>query len=342
MAINVSPSLNKMMQRGKDFLGCEYPIMKGAMTWVSEPNLVAAVCNAGGFAALAGGNTPPEILREQIKETKRLTDKNFAVNLVTISPSYHSQIELLQEEKVPFVVFAGSIPSGKEIALVKATGAKVICFAPTFSLAKRVVKFGADALIIEGSEAGGHIGFVSTTVLLQQVLFELGEKLPIFVCGGIATGKMFAHMMMMGAAGVQLGTRFVMTEECQVHENFKNIFKRANAREAMSTSQFSPILPVVGVRAIKNESTEKFAALQLEMIEKVKNEEISKHDAQMKIEGFWMGALREAAIEGNIKEGSLMAGQSVGLVKNITTVCEMLEELITDANDEIEVVKGRL
>jgi len=342
MGIKVSKSLGKMMQRGKDFLGCEYPIMKGAMTWVSEPKLVAAVCNAGGFAALAGGNTPPEILREQIQETKRLTDKNFAVNLVTISPSYQSQMELLQEEKVPFVVFAGSIPSGKDIALVKKSGSKVICFAPTFSLAKRVVKFGADALIIEGSEAGGHIGFVSTTVLLQQVLFELGEKLPIFVCGGIATGKMFAHIMMMGAAGVQLGTRFVMTEECHVHENFKKVFRRANARDAMATSQFSPNLPVVAVRALKNESTEKFATLQLEMLKKLKNEEISRYDAQMEIEKFWMGALREAAIEGNIKEGSLMAGQSVGLVKEVTTVYEMLEELINDANSEINAVKERL
>ena len=194
---NVRP----LLKRGSEFLGVKYPIICGAMTWVSEPKLVSAVANAGAFGCLAGGNAPTEVLRAQIAEMKERTDKPFAVNLITIAPAYHSHLEMLAEVKVPYIVFAGSFPREKEIAAAKATGAKVLCFASTISIAERMIRFGADAIILEGSEAGGHIGHVSTTVLVQQVLYRFCDQIPIFVAGGIGTGKMMAHMLLMGAAG---------------------------------------------------------------------------------------------------------------------------------------------
>ncbi len=342
MSIEVEPTLEKLMQPGKDFLGCEYPILKGAMTWVSEPTLVAAVCDAGGFASLAGGNTPVDILQKQIQEVKKLTDKNFAVNLITISPSYPDHIKMIQEEIVPFVVFAGTIPTGEEIQLVKKTGAKVIAFAPTLPLAKRLVKQGADALIIEGTEAGGHIGSITTTVLLQEILFELRDQVPVFVAGGIGTGKMIAHLMMMGAAGVQMGTRFVLSDECTANEKFKAMFKRGKSRDAVATSQFDAALPIVSVRAIKNQGTSEFTDLQLDLLKKLKAETIEKEAAQLECEKYWMGALRNAAVEGDIEKGSLMAGQSVGLIKKSLPVKDLLEELISDANEEVKLIKAKL
>ena len=259
--------MNKLMERGSRFLNVRYPIICGAMTWVSEPNLVAAVCNNGAFGCLAGGNTPPEILKAQISELRTLTDKPFAVNLITIAPAYHDHIAMLKtlEEPVPYIVFAGSIPKEQEIASIKETGAKVICFASTISIAERMIRFGADALVLEGAEAGGHIGHVSTTVLIQQLLFRFGETLPIFVAGGIATGRMAAHLLLCGAAGIQMGTRFVMTHEYKAHPKFKEYFARANARDAMSTAQFDPKLPVVSVRVIRNHGTEEFTKLPVHL-----------------------------------------------------------------------------
>ena len=163
------PLMNRLMKRGQDFLNVKYPIICGAMTWVSDPQLVATVCNHGAFGCLAGGNTPPEILRDQIAEVRTLTDKPFAVNLITIAPAYHDHIALLQslENPVPYVVFAGSIPKQQEIAAIKATGAKTICFASTISIAERMIRYGADALVLEGTEAGGHIGDRNAEALAQ-------------------------------------------------------------------------------------------------------------------------------------------------------------------------------
>ena len=190
----------KLCARGSEFLNCRYPIICGAMTWVSEPQLVAAVCNNGGFGCLAGGNAPTAVLQEQIGQLRSLTANPFAVNLITIAPAYKEHLAMIKDNPVEYIVFAGSFPKEKEVEAAKATGAKVMCFASTLSIAERMIKFGADAIILEGSEAGGHIGHVSAMVLLQQVLFKVGDKIPVFVAGGIATGKMIAHVMMMGAA----------------------------------------------------------------------------------------------------------------------------------------------
>lgn len=324
--------MDRLMQRGREFLNVRYPIICGAMTWVSEPKLVATVCNSGAFACLAGGNTPPEILKAQIAELRTLTDKPFAVNLITIAPAYHDHIAMLKslETPVPYIVFAGSIPKEKEIADIKATGAKVICFASTVSIAERMIRFGADALVLEGAEAGGHIGHVSTTVLIQQLLFRFGETLPIFVAGGVATGKLTAHLLLCGAAGVQMGTRFVMTEECQAHPRFKEYFSKAKARDAMSTAQFDPKLPVVSVRVIRNHGTEEFTKLQLELVKKVNEGTTTRQEAQLELERFWVGSLRKAVVDGDVEYGSVMAGQSVGLMDKITSVNDVIHEIMAD------------
>src|SRR6056297_1326407 len=175
---------DRYFKQGNDFLGTAYPIICGAMTWVSDPELVSAVSNAGGFGVLAGGNAPVDIMEEQINQTRELTDKPFGVNLITIAPNYPKQLELVGKMNLPFVIFAGSFPKKKEVQIAKASGAKVLCFASTKSIAKTMIRYGADALILEGMEAGGHVGHVSTVVLLQQVLFEVLEEIPVFVGGG--------------------------------------------------------------------------------------------------------------------------------------------------------------
>ena len=340
--MNESKLLRSLMNRGSEFLNCEYPIICGAMTWVSDPKLIAAVANNGGFGCLAGGNAPSEILKQQVAEVRALTDKPFGVNLITIAPAYKEHLKSLKELKLEYIVFAGSFPRANEIAVAKETGAKVMCFASTLSIAKRMVRFGADAIILEGSEAGGHIGHVSATVLMQQVLFEIGEDIPVFMAGGIATGKMMAHTLLMGAAGVQLGTRFVMTDECCAHEKFKTVFKRANARDAISTPQYDSSLPVVAVRALRNKGLQGFGQLQLKLLKKLGAGEISRENAQEEVETFWMGALRKAVVDGDVDNGSLMAGQSVGLVDEIVPVRELIAELINDASSTLENIKTKL
>ena len=334
--------MERLMERGSRFLNVRYPIICGAMTWVSEPKLVAAVCNNGGFGCLAGGNTPPEILKQQISELRSLTDGSFAVNLITIAPAYHDHIAMLKslEKPVSYIVFAGSIPKEQEIASIKETGAKVICFASTISIAERMIRYGADALVLEGTEAGGHIGHVSSTVLVQQLLFKFGETLPIFVAGGIATGKLAAHLLLCGAAGIQMGTRFVMTEECLAHPKFKEYFVRANARDAMSTAQFDPRLPVVSVRVIRNHGTQEFTKLQLELVKKVAEGTITRQDAQAELERFWVGSLRKAVVEGDVDYGSVMAGQSVGLMNKVSSVNEVIHEILRDGEAELQRMKN--
>ena len=340
---NASPDLlTPMFTRGTDFLGSRYPILCGAMTWVSEPKLVAAVCNNGCFGCIAGGNAPTDILAKQIEETRSMTKNNFGVNLITIAPSYKSHLEMLKDAHVPYIIFAGSFPREKEVAAAKATGAKVLCFASTISIADRMIRFGADAIILEGSEAGGHIGHVSSMILIQQLLFKYADTLPIFIAGGVATGKMMAHLLMMGAAGVQLGTRFVMTEECMVHPKFKEVFLKANARDAIATPQYDSKLPVVAVRALKNKGMQQFGALQLRLLKELEAGTIHRQQAQEEVERFWVGALRRAAVDGDVDNGSLMAGQAVGLMNKITPISDLVVELLTDANNELLAVRSKL
>lgn len=331
----------RLAERGTAFLGTKYPLIAGAMTWVSDYQLVKAVADNGAFPVLAGGNMPPEIFEKEVDRCIEGLKAPFAVNMITIAPNFRAHYEILRAKKVPFVVFAGSFPRGPDVAGMKTAGKRVLAFASEESIARQQIGYGVDALILEGSEAGGHIGHVSLTVLLQQVLFEFDE-VPIFVGGGVANGKMIAHLLLMGAAGVQLGTRFVMTDECTAHPRFKEAFLRARARQAISTPQYDSRLHVVAVRAIKNKAHEDFSKLQLELIGKLDRSEITREKAQYDVESFWVGALRRAVVDGDIERGSLMAGQSVGLMHDVAPMSAVIERLVTDAETELERVAARL
>jgi enoyl-[acyl-carrier protein] reductase II len=333
--------LDKLWRRGKAFLGSDIPVIAGAMTWISDSSFVAAVCNAGAFGSLAAGNMEPAALADEIRRTQDLTDRPFAVNLITIAPNYRAHLDAAVNGGVPFIVFGGSFPRKPEIRRAKEGGAKVMAFAPTESLARHLIDAGVDALILEGNEAGGHIGHVSLGILLQQVLLKVDE-VPVFVAGGIATGAYIAHLLLMGAAGVQLGTYFVLTEECGVHPRFKEAFIKAQARDAVATPQVGSELKVVPVRALRNKGLEGFLEMQVELIHKRKRKEISHEEAQRRVETFWVGALRRAAKDGDIDSGSLMAGQSVGLVSRIRPLNEALAILVAEAESELSRVRRRL
>jgi enoyl-[acyl-carrier protein] reductase II len=333
--------LDKVWSRGKEFLGSELPVLCGAMTWISDPKLVSLMSNLGAFGVLAAGNMPPDLFASEVDETFRLTKRPFAGNVITIAPNYRAHLDILCEKKVSHIVFAGSIPRGTEVQQAKDSGAKVMCFASTGSIAKRMISYGADALILEGSEAGGHIGHVSTIVLLQEILFQFPET-PIFVAGGIATGRMIAHLALMGAAGAQMGTRFVMAEECGAHDKFKDVFRKARAREAISTPQYSAKLPVVSVRALNNHAMAHFGDLQLDLLEKLRTGELNRTEAQFKVEEYWVGSLRNAAVDGDVEHGSLMAGQSVGILDRVQPLRDILQELVDEADLGIQNVEGKL
>jgi enoyl-[acyl-carrier protein] reductase II len=332
---------HELFDRGTEFLGSRYPIICGAMTWISDSVLVSSVCNAGGFGCLASGNAPADILSREIARTRELTSNPFGVNVITVSPAYRSHLDVLCENPVPVVIFAGSIPKEQDVERIKSSGSRVMCFAPTRAMASRLVRFGVDGLILEGTEAGGHIGPVSLTVLLQEILFD-DHPVPIFVGGGLALGSFCAHLLMMGAAGVQLGTRFAVSRESCAHPDFKAAFLKAEARDAISTSQFDARIPVIPVRTLRNRGTADFGRLQLELIGQLNRGEITRTDGQMRLEEFWLGGLRRAVQEGDVDYGSMMAGQSVGLVKSSQSVEEIIQELVRDMEAEIDRVRSRL
>ncbi|RME69038.1 MAG: 2-nitropropane dioxygenase [Alphaproteobacteria bacterium] len=327
---NARQTLERLWQRGCAFLGTRYAIMGGAMTWVSERHLVAAISNAGGFGVIACGAMPPALLEQEIAGTRELTDKPFGVNLITLHPELEKLVECCLATNVGHVVLAGGLPPAWAIERLKAAGVKVICFAPALALARKLVRAGVDALVIEGHEAGGHIGPVSTAVLAQEILPEMRE-VPVFVAGGIGRGESIASYLLMGASGVQLGTRFVCAAESIAHADFKKAFLRASARDAVVSVQLDPRFPVIPVRALKNAGTEQFMKTQADVIARFKAGELSQEEAQLAIEHYWAGALRRAVIEGDVEHGSLMAGQSVGMVKSIQPTAAIIEELIEQA-----------
>jgi enoyl-[acyl-carrier protein] reductase II len=328
--LHISTSLNTLWQRGCDFLGSPLAIMGGAMSWVSERNLVAAISNGGGFGTIACGAMSPELLLKEIQGTKALTTKPFGVNLITMHPQMDALIDVCLAEHIGHIVLAGGLPPATAIKKVKDSGAKLLCFTPTSALGKKLVRMGADALIIEGMEAGGHIGPVSTSVLAQEILPEIRD-VPIFVAGGIGRGEAIVSYLEMGAAGVQLGTRFVCAFESIAHANFKKAFMRASARDAVPSLQLDPRFPVIPVRAIANDGAKKFMEKQRDVITRFDAGEFTKEQAQLEIEHFWAGALRRAVIEGDVDTGSVMAGQSVGMVKSEQSTADILAELVQQA-----------
>jgi enoyl-[acyl-carrier protein] reductase II len=328
--------LARRMARGCEFLGSEVAIMCGAMSWVSERNLVAAMSNAGGFGLIACGAMTPDLLDAEIAGTKALTDKPFGVNLITMHPMLMELIAVCAKHEVSHVVLAGGLPPPGSLDAIKANGAKLICFAPALSLAKKLIRSGVDALVVEGMEAGGHIGPVSTSVLAQEILPEVSEQVPVFVAGGIGRGEAIAGYLDMGAAGVQLGTRFVCATESIAHANFKKAFIRASARDAVASVQLDPRLPVIPVRALKNASTELFTAKQREVAQLLDEGKVEMMEAQLQIEHYWAGALRRAVIDGDVENGSLMAGQSVGMVTREEPVAEIIATLMAEAAHALE------
>jgi enoyl-[acyl-carrier protein] reductase II len=328
--------LKELMHRGTEFLGCEVAILGGAMSWVSERNLVSAISNAGGFGVIACGAMTPELLDTEIAETKARTAKPFGVNLITMHPQLSELIDICAKHAVSHVVLAGGLPPGGAIDRIKGSGAKLIAFAPALALAKKMMRSGADALVIEGMEAGGHIGPVSTSVLAQEILPVVAKDIPVFVAGGIGRGGAIAAYLEMGAVGVQIGTRLVCATESIAHANFKKAFIRASARDAIPSVQIDPRLPVIPVRALKNREMENFAAKQREVAQLLDDGQVEMAEAQLQIEHYWAGALRRAVIDGDIDRGSVMAGQSVGMVTKEEPVMDIIRELTDEAAAALE------
>ncbi len=326
--------LDRLWARGTAFLGTETALLAGAMSWVSERHLVSAISNAGGFGVIACGAMGPDLLEAEIAATQALTSRPFGVNLITMHPQLDDLVQVCIAAKVGHVVLAGGIPPGGAVRAVKDGGARLIAFAPALVLARRLVRSGADAIIIEGSEAGGHIGPVSLTVLAQEILPHL-KDVPVFVAGGLGRGDAILSYLDMGAAGAQLGTRFAATTESIAHANFKKAFLRANARDALPSIQLDERFPVIPVRGLVNAGTKRFLAHQAETLKRFDSGELNKEQAQLSIEHFWAGALRRAVIDGNVEEGSVMAGQSVGMVTSIQSVAEVIAELIAQAEDAL-------
>lgn len=322
--------LDELWRRGLECLGTRYAILGGAMTWVSERNLVAALSNGGGFGVIANGAMAPDQLADEIDGTMALTEEPFGVNLVTMHPDLEALCDTCIAKGISHVVLAGGLPRTATITRLKDGGAKVICFAPALSIAKKLVRIGVDAIVIEGMEAGGHIGPVSTGVLAQEILPVIRE-VPVFVAGGIGRGEALLAYLEMGASGVQLGTRFVCATESIAHPRFKQAFIRASARDAVTSVQVDPKFPVIPVRALRNEASARFIETQHEVIARFRGGELDQKQAQLEIEHFWVGALRRAVIEGDMENGSLMAGQSVGMVREEQPAAVIIEELVDQA-----------
>ena len=322
--------LNQLWQRGRDFLGVEHAIMGGAMTWVSEHNLVAAISNGGGFGVIACGSMSPDLLAREISATRALTAKPFGVNLITMHPELDALIGVCIEQRIGHVVLAGGLPTSASIDRIKGAGLRVMCFAPALSFARRLVRMGVGAIIIEGNEAGGHVGPVSASVLAQEILPNLHD-VPVFVAGGIGRGEAIISYLEMGASGVQMGTCFVCATESVAHPRFKEAFIRASARDAVTSVQLDPRFPVIPVRALANKATQRFAERQQEVLDLFRQGKMDQQTARLEIERFWAGALRRAVVDGDVENGSLMAGQSVGMVTKEQPCAAIIAELVGQA-----------
>ncbi|GAC1341553.1 MAG: nitronate monooxygenase [Acetobacteraceae bacterium] len=323
-------ALDRLSRRGTAFLGTRYAIMGGAMSWVSERRLVSAISNAGGFGVLACGSIGPAALAAEIAGTQALTRMPFGVNLITMHPQLDELIGVCLAAGVGHVVLAGGVPPGHAVRAVKDGGARLICFAPALVLARRLIRSGADALVIEGSEAGGHIGPVSLAVLAQEILPNVHE-VPVFVAGGIGRGEALLAFLEMGAAGAQLGTRFAAATESIAHPRFKQAFIGARARDAQPSVQLDARFPVIPVRGLVNGGTSRFLRHQVEVIGRVQSGSMTREAARLSIEHFWAGALRRAVIEGDVEEGAVMAGQSVGMVTAEQPIAAIIGELVGQA-----------
>lgn len=295
-----------------ELLGIKYPILQGGMAWVAESTLAAAVSNAGGAGIIAGGAAPIDYLREQIRRTKSLTDKPFGVNVMLLSPNADDLAQLVIDEGVAFVTTGAGNP-GKYMEGWKNAGIKVIPVVPSVALAKRMERAGADAVIAEGTESGGHIGENTTMCLVPQVVDAV--NIPVIAAGGIADGRGIAASFMLGAKGVQVGTRFLASEECQIHENYKKLVVEAKDTDSLVTGRFTGH----PCRNVKTKFAKKLLNFEKEGGTPEQFEEISA------------GSLRKAAVEGNLEEGSFMCGAIAGMIGEVKPCKDIIEEMFAQA-----------
>ena len=307
-----------MKTRVTELLGIAYPVIQGGMAWVAEYHLASAVSNAGGLGLIGAANAPADWVRDQVRKMKELTDKPFGVNIMLMSPSADEVAKVMVEEKVPVVTTGAGNPE-KYIGMWKEAGIKVIPVVASVAMAKRMERAGADAVVAEGSEAGGHIGETTTMVLVPQIADAV--QIPVIAAGGIADGRGIAAAFMLGAKGVQMGTHFVVTDECQVHENYKERILRAKDIDTRVTGR-STGHPV---RALRNEMTRRYLELE------------GKGASFEELELLTLGGLRKAVVEGDVKTGSVMAGQSAGMVKESMSCRALIEKLAAEAE---ELLKG--
>ena len=300
-----------------ELLNIEYPIIQGGMAWVADYHLAAAVSNAGGLGLIGSGGAPASWGKDQIREVKKLTDKPFGVNIMLMNPEADEIAKVIVEEKVPVVTTGAGNPA-KYIKEWKEAGVKVIPVVASCALAKMMERCGADAVVAEGTEAGGHIGEITTMSLVPQVVDAV--NIPVIAAGGIADGRGFAAALMLGAKAVQMGTHFVATKECNVHENYKEKIIKAKDIDSKVTGR-STGHPV---RVLRNQMSNEY----------IKKEQEGATLEELEL--LTLGGLRKAVVEGNVKEGSLMAGQIAGLVKKQYTCKELIEKVVTQGQQVIE------
>lgn len=316
-----------MTNRVCELLEIDHPIIQGGMSWVSDASLAAAVSNGGGLGIIGAGAMPPEVLREEIGKTRELTDRPFGVNMIMINPEFGDQLEVVMKEK-PAVLTLGAVQSTTVIPDIKAKGIKVLPVIAAVAMARRAEQHGADAVIAEGCEAGGHIG--ETTTMVLTPLISRSVDIPVLAAGGIVDGATMVAAFALGAEGVQMGTRFVCATECTVHEAVKEKFIKAGDRATVVTAR------AIGypVRSIKNKLAGNYVELERDFL-------LGKRSVE-EIERYGLGKLREAMREGNVKDGSMMAGQDVALVDRIQPAAEIISEIVAEAESEAEKLMSRL
>lgn len=302
-----------MKTRITELLGCEYPIIQGGMAWVAEHTLAAAVSNAGGVGLIAGGSAPIDYLRDQIRKCKEKTDKPFGVNIMLMSPNAADLAQLCIDEKVA-VVTTGAGNPGAYIPAWKDAGIKVIPVIPSVALAKRMERAGADAVVAEGTESGGHIGENTTMCLVPQVVDAL--EIPVIAAGGIADGRGIAASFMLGAEGVQIGTRFLASEECQIHATFKELIVKAKDTDSVVTGRYTGH----PCRNIKTKFSKKLA-----------NGEKDGSLTPDEFEELTLGSLRKAVQDGNLDEGSFLCGAIAGMINDVKPCDAIIKELMEQA-----------
>ncbi len=299
-------------------LGIEYPIIQGGMAWVAEYHLASAVSNAGGLGLIGAASAPAKWVREQIREAKKLTDQPFGVNIMLMSPYADEVAEIVAEEGVKVVTTGAGNPE-KYMKMWKEAGVKVIPVVASVALAKRMERCGADAVVAEGCEAGGHIGENTTMALVPQIVDAV--KIPVIAAGGIADGRGIAAAFMLGAKGVQMGTHFVVTKESQVHENYKDRIIGAKDIDSRVTGRTTGH----PVRALRNDMTKKYIELE------------NQGAGFEELEQLTLGGLRKAVVEGDVKNGSVMAGQIAGMVKEKLSCKELIDKLVRETD---ALIKG--